>query len=321
MRKELTAAGITDSWLVRSYSICRRLNAEHGKTYYLATLLLPPAKRPFVHALYGFARYADEIVDAFGDQSVDQRRSALAHLRRRLYEALDRGRAAEPVLAAVTDTALRWNITQDTFEAFLHSMEMDLTVTHYQTFDDLYEYVYGSAAVIGLQMLPILEPSEREACAVGARNLGIAFQLANFIRDIDEDLQRGRIYLPLQELAEHSVTRETLMTRVVDDNLRAALAAQIERVRQLSQDAQPTIPLLHPSVQDTIEAARILYCGIADRVEEIDYQIFEQRAKVPTGRRLQVAGPRWLAAERARRRFGPGLIPPARRPYATGVAH
>ena len=199
-------------------------------------------------------------------------------------------------------------------------MEMDLTVTHYQTFDDLYEYVYGSAAVIGLQMLPILEPTDPEVCAAGARKLGIAFQLANFIRDIDEDLERGRIYLPLEELAQYSVTRETLMTRVVDDNLRGALAAQIDRVRRMSQEAQPTIALLHPSVQDTIEAARVLYCGIADRVEEIDYQVFEQRATVPTGRRLQVAGPRWLAAERARRRFGSGVIPPARRPYASGVA-
>ena len=278
MRNELAAAKITNPWLVRSYSICKRLNAEHGKTYYLATLFLPPAKRPFVHALYGFARCADEIVDAFGERSVGQRRAALNHLDNRLVTALERGEAAEPVLAAVADTAVRWRIPPDTFRAFMHSMAMDLSVTEYETYDDLHEYVYGSAAVIGLQMLPILEPSNTEICAAGAMDLGIAFQLANFIRDIDEDLQRGRIYLPLEELAKHGVTRQTLQRRVVDDDLRAALHEQIQRVRSLSERAAPTIALLHPSVRDTIEAARVLYCGIADRVEEIDYQIFDQRA-------------------------------------------
>ena len=320
MRNELAAAGITDPWLERSYAICRRLNAEHGKTYYLATLLLPPAKRPFVHALYGFARYADEIVDAFGERSVGQRRAALDHLNERLLIALDRGEAAEPVLAAVADTAIRWQIPADTFNAFMHSMAMDLTVTEYQTYDDLHEYVYGSAAVIGLQMLPLLEPTDTEVCAAGAMDLGIAFQLANFIRDIDEDLQRGRIYLPLTELAEHGVTRQSLQRRVVDDDLRAALAEQISRVRKLSERAKPTIELLHPAVRDTIEAARVLYCGIADRVEAIDYQIFDQRAKVPTRQRLQVAAPHWLAARRARKHFGPGTIPPPRSGFASAAA-
>ncbi len=320
MRAELTAAGITDPALVRAYSICRRLNAEHGKTYYLATLLLPPAKRPFVHALYGFARYADEIVDSFDEGSVPQRRSALGHLRRRLYDGLRTGHAAEPVLAAVVDTALRWQIPQEHFEAFLHSMEMDLTVTEYATFDDLYEYVYGSAAVIGLQMLPILEPADPVVCGEGATKLGVAFQLANFIRDVAEDLDRGRIYLPLAELGRHGVTRQTLQRRVVDDNLRAALAEQVRRVRRLSQEAEPTIALLHPAVQDTIEAARVLYCGIAYRVAEIDYQVFSQRAKVPLPERLRVAGGHWVSARSARKAHGGGLIPPPRRrARATGA--
>lgn len=320
MRRELAAAGITDPHLVRAYSICRRLNAEHGKTYYLATLLLPPAKRPFVHALYGFARHADEIVDAFGEQSTPQRGAALDNLQRRLETALRDGDSPEPVLAAAADTALRWGIGAETFDAFLHSMRMDLTVTSYDTFADLHEYVYGSAAVIGLQMLPILEPADAEVCAAGAMKLGIAFQLANFIRDIDEDLRRGRVYLPLAELAAHGVTPQSLRSRVVDDNLRQALAEQVARVRRLSDEAAPTIELLHPSVRDTIEAARVLYCGIADRVEQIDYQVFRQRATVPLPERLGVAGRHWLAARTARRRYGAGFIPPPRGGRATSAA-
>jgi phytoene synthase len=319
MRKELTAAGITDPGLVRAYSICRRLNAEHGKTYYLATLLLPPAKRPFVHSLYGFARYADEIVDAFGERSVGQRRAALDRLGTRLFRAMDAGGSSEPVVAAVVDTAARWGIPREHFEAFLHSMAMDLTVTAYETFEDLNEYVYGSAAVIGLQMLPILEPSDTAVCAEGARRLGVAFQLANFIRDVAEDLDRGRIYLPLAELRRHGVTPQTLQRRVVDDDLRSALDEQIDRVRQLSDAAAPTIALLHPAVRDTIEAARVLYCGIADEVAAIDYQVFARRATVGLDRRLRVAGRHWVAAVRARRRSGSGFIPPARPVGASGA--
>jgi phytoene synthase len=319
VRRDLAAADITEPRLVRAYSICRRLNEAHGKTYYLATLLLPPAKRPFVHALYGFARYADEIVDSLDEASTDQRRAALTSLHTRLLRGLRSGRSPEPVIDAVVDTALRWDIAPETFEAFLHSMRMDLSVTRYRTFADLHEYVYGSAAVIGLQMLPLLEPADERECAAAAQKLGIAFQLANFIRDIDEDLDRGRIYLPTQELAAHGVTPQTLRRRVVDDNLRSALAEQVQRVRRLSDEARPGIALLHPSVRDTIEAARILYCGIADRVEEIDFQVFDRRATVPLPHRLRVAGAHWVSARSARRRFGQGVIPPALG-RATGAA-
>lgn len=303
--------------LVSSYRTCRKLNAKHGRTYYLATLLMPPAKRPFVHALYGFARYADEIVDDLAPTDVSLRAARLDQLHDDLFAGLSRGASGHQVLAAVIDTALRWQIRNDSFSAFLHSMQMDLTVTEYPTFDALHEYVYGSAAVIGLQMLPILEPTDPVTAARGAQDLGIAFQLANFIRDVDEDLDRGRIYLPLDELAAHGVTPAVLRTRTVDDRVRAALAEQVERVRRLSDQAQPTIAVLHPSVRDCIETARVLYCGIADEVERIDYQVFDRRATVPLRRRLAVAGRGWVAARQARHQAGVGTIPPA--PHS--VAH
>jgi phytoene synthase len=186
------------------------------------------------------------------------------------------------------------------FEAFLHSMRMDLTVTEYATFDDLYEYVYGSAAVIGLQMVPILEPRGDEAY-VRAKDLGVAFQLANFIRDVGEDLLRGRVYLPLEELERFGVTRADLERRVVDERFRNALRFQIQRVRDLEESSRPGIALLDPASQPCIEAARILYCGIVDEVERIDYNVFDRRASVPLHRRLSVAGPAWIKAVRARR--------------------
>ncbi len=299
--RELDAAGITEPQLRASYERCRQLNAAHGKTYYLATLLLPPAKRPYVHALYGFARYADEIVDDLASTLNDAQKSQwLGDWGDAFLADLDRGYSADPICNAVVDTVQRWSIPKEHFVAFLHSMRMDLTVTEYPTYTDLYEYVYGSAAVIGLQMVPILEPLSPDALEP-AKDLGVAFQLANFIRDVNEDLDRGRVYLPLDELAEFGVTRADLEARVATEPIKASLRAQIKRVKELEENARPGIALLDPTSQPCIEAARELYCGIVDEVERIDYEVFTHRAKVPMRRRLAVAGPAWVRAVRARR--------------------
>lgn len=305
--RELDAAGITDPALRESYERCRELNAAHGKTYYLATLLLPPVKRPFVHALYGFARYADEIVDDLSSSlTAAERAELLGAWGQRFLADLERGSSDDPICRAVVDTVQRWEIPEVHFEAFLHSMAMDLTVDDYATYEDLYEYVYGSAAVIGLQMIPILGPTSPEAFD-RAKDLGVAFQLANFIRDVGEDLDRGRVYLPLDELASFGVRRADLEARVLTPAIRDALVFQVDRVRALEESARPGIQMLHPSSRDCIEAARVLYCGIVDEVERNGYDVFSTRARVPMHRRLAVAGPALLRARRARRRFGPGM--------------
>ena len=305
--RELTAAGIHSTDLRDSYERCRQLNAAHGKTYYLATKLLPPAKRPYVHALYGFARYADEIVDDLSSTLSDHDKAQLLSSWGDAFLAdVRRGRSDDPVCQAVVDTVLTWEIPVEYFEAFLQSMRMDLTVTEYANFDDLYTYVYGSAAVIGLQMVPILQPIAPQAFD-HALDLGVAFQLANFIRDVNEDLDRGRVYLPMEELAVHGVDRPMLDQRVATPEIKAALAEQIQRVRRLEQASRPDIAMLHPDSQPCIEAARVLYCGIVDEVENIDYEVFTQRATVPMSRRIQVAGPAWLRALRSRQRGGPAI--------------
>jgi len=291
---ELTAAGISDPNLRASYAECKRLNALHGKTYFLATLLLPKAKRPFVHALYGFARFADEIVDDLASQlSTEEKAQALSDWGNNVLNDLRRGTSEDLVGGALIDTVNRFAIPHEYFEAFLHSMTMDLTVQEYETFDDLMEYVYGSAAVIGLEMAPILGFTD-VAALESAKKLGTAFQLANFIRDVDEDLDRGRIYLPIQELALHGVTREMLEARTLTPQIIDALKFQIARVRELQAQATPGIALLDASSRPCIEAASELYCGIVDEVEKIGYDIFNRRAKTSTARRLRVASAAFL---------------------------
>ncbi len=300
-RRELDAAGITGAALRGSYDACRRLNATYGKTFYLATLLLPAAKRPYVHALYGFARYADEIVDDLGSTLTGaQKADALA----RWGEQFLSGRAGGGVLSAVADTMRRWDLPVSYFEAFLDSMRMDLTVTEYQTYDDLMAYMHGSAAVIGLQMVPVLEHPgvPRAMVEPYATDLGIAFQLTNFLRDVGEDLRRGRIYLPVADLRHFGVDRARLRRGVVDGAFRRLLAYEIARTREIFRAAAPGIRLLHPTSRPCMEAAFALYGGILDEIERADYRVLDRRVSVSGLDRARVATAGLIRAHAARRR-------------------
>ena len=274
------------------YAACRRLNARHGRTYYLATLLLPPHKRPHVHALYGFARFADDIVD--NPDGRDFGRWA-----DRFLTDLDRGDSADPVCRAAIHTAQTWRIPRHTFEAFLDSMRQDLTVTGYPTYADLERYMYGSAAVIGLQMVPILEPLD-PAAAGYARRLGEAFQLTNFLRDVAEDHHRGRVYLPQEDLDRFGVSRGDLRPQArTPGNVKALVGFEIDRCRELYARAAPGVELLHPSSRECIRTAATLYGGILDAIEQADHEVLGRRVAVPLTRRLAVALPAWLRARRS----------------------
>lgn len=289
-----------DQALQESYQECKRLNSLHGKTYYLATLLLPKNKRPYVHALYGFARYADEIVDDLASTLTPQEKAdALRSWSTGVLEDLKKGTSSDHIGRALVDTAKKFGIPHQHFIDFLHSMEMDLTITEYQNYEALLEYVYGSAAVIGLEMVPVLGYSDERAFEA-AKKLGIAFQLANFIRDVSEDLDRGRVYLPLDELATFGVDRAMLERRVLTPEIVEALKFQIARVRSLQEEADIGIAYLDKTSRPCIRAASELYCGIVDEVEAIGYDIFNKRAKTSTARRARVAGIAYLQAITAR---------------------
>jgi phytoene synthase len=300
-RRELDAAGITDPALRQSYEVCRRLNAAHGRTYYLATLLLPPAKRPYVHALYGFARYADEIVD--DPHLTGDRAGLLGDWKAEVLADVRRGDSTHPVTRALVDTVRRWDIPPEHLETFLGSMAMDLTVSSYDTYADLMRYVYGSAAVVGLQMLPILEHPgvPRSVVEPYAADLGVAFQLTNFIRDVGEDLRRGRVYLPTEDLALFGVDREHLTRGVVDGPVRRLLAYEIARSREVFRAAEPGIRLLHPTSRDCMRTAFRLYGAILDEVERADFRVLDRRVSVGAGRRAAVALPGLVRARLARR--------------------
>ncbi|HEX6351920.1 phytoene/squalene synthase family protein [Actinophytocola sp.] len=332
--------------LDEAYRACRRINARYGRTYFLATRLLPADSRPAVHALYGFARLADEIVDnavAPGDpaHALDTLEKALAEAfalsgppasgltsteipvrgtspgisARRREDAgyrpanAERSEAmsqpAHPVLFALVDTVRRYRIDETLFAEFLASMRMDLTVTGYATFADLAEYTHGSAGVIGLQMLPVLGTvGPREEAAPYAAALGEAFQLTNFLRDVGEDLDRGRLYLPADELAAFGVDRAMLeqahRAGRTERPVRRALAHLVSYTRALYRGAEPGIALLRAESRPCIGTATRLYRHILDEIVSCDYDVLGRRVIVPTSRRLRVAAPGLaLAAARA----------------------
>ncbi|MGV9255187.1 phytoene/squalene synthase family protein [Streptomyces sp. NPDC003697] len=293
--RELDAAGITDPSLRAAYTRCRELNAEHGRTYFLATRLLTAGRRPAVHALYGFARWADDIVDSL-DAAVGPavRARALARLQHDLETGLREGGSGEPVVRALADTARRYAIDHRHFADFMTSMRSDLEVTDYPTYAHLRAYMHGSAAVIGLQMLPVLGTvAPREEAAPHASALGVAFQLTNFLRDVGEDLDRGRVYLPADLLRAHGADRELLHwcreTGRGDRRVTGALRAFEDLARGVYRQAAPGIAMLDPVSRPCIRTAFVLYGGILDAVAESGYRVVHRRAVVPRRRRAAVA--------------------------------
>ncbi|MEY2741291.1 MAG: phytoene synthase [Actinomycetota bacterium] len=272
--------------LDESYALCREFNKRHGTTYYWSTLVLPPASRPHVHALYGFARYADDIVDELGPIPVAERAAALAAFGERFFADLDAGRSDDPVLAAVVDTVRRRGVPPDCFRRFLRSMTMDLTVERYETWPDLLDYMDGSAAVIGEMMLPILGPAAPAAWG-RARDLGNAFQLTNFLRDVAEDLDRGRVYLPQEDVRRFGVD---LSRRECTPEFVALMRFEIARCRELYASADEGIAMLPARSARCIRAARLLYSGILGRIEAQGHDVFARRATVPTWRKALTVG-------------------------------
>jgi phytoene synthase len=264
--------------LEESYELCRMFNKRHGTTYYWSTLVLPPEKRPHVHALYGFARYADDIVDDLGPVPIAQRAQALASFGERFFADLSTGSSEDPVLKAVVNTVRTLEIDPDCFRRFLRSMTMDLTVERYETWNDLLDYMDGSAAVIGEMMLPVLEPMYPEALP-HARDLGNAFQLTNFLRDVNEDLDRGRVYLPQEDVRRFGVRMEE---RRCTPEFVELMRFEIARCRELYDSADKGLAMLPKRSRKAITAARRLYSRILDKIEEHNYDVFSSRASVST---------------------------------------
>jgi phytoene synthase len=260
-----------------AYGLCKRINAHHGKTYYFSTLFFPPEVRRSVHALYGFVRYPDEIVD--NPQPGDDPQRGLLEYRDATRMALKIGSSGNPVLAAFADTAKRYGISEKYPLAFLDAMAMDLIRSRYETFEDLKTYTYGSASVVGLMMCCVMGVTDEQAL-VHAHDLGMAMQLTNFWRDIGEDWRdRQRIYIPQEDLRRFGYTETMLANGIVNDAFRALMRFQIARAREYYVSADLGMASIPSRCQLPVMLARHLYAQILDKIEENDYDVFGRRAR------------------------------------------
>jgi phytoene synthase len=280
--------------LDEGYRRCAELTKKHGTTYYWGARLLPAAQRRDVFAVYALCRLADDIVDE--PETVQPEDTAvprdgtpaerLAAFRAAFFDALARGGAEQPVMAAIVDSIRRRGTDPECFERFFDAMAADLTRTTWATWEELRDgYMEGSAAVIGEMMLPVLEPSTPDAQGP-ARALGNAFQLTNFLRDVAEDLDRGRVYLPQEDLARHGADPAL---RRVTPAWRAMMAEQVARNRALYAEGQLGLPMLPPPARRCVGTALVLYSRILDRIEAADYDVFAGRLRVPDHEKVAVA--------------------------------
>lgn len=262
-----------------SYGVCNEITRLHSKSFYFATALLPDTKRRAIRALYAFCRTSDDIVDQAAEGTASQ---ALAH-----WVSLVHNRTSppdNPVLIAWNDTVLNYDISQELVDELLAGIAMDLTVTRYESFEDLWLYCYRVASVVGLISMQIIGYVD-EAVDYAVK-LGVALQLTNILRDIGEDANRGRIYIPQQDLQRYGLSDEDIFQRRRTPQFKAMLRFQSARAHALYEAAWPGVGMLNPDSSLAIAAAATIYRGILDSIHSADYDVFTKRAYVPLVRKV-----------------------------------
>jgi 15-cis-phytoene synthase len=274
--------------LAQSYDLCRRVQRSHSRTYYFSTQLFPPEVRPHVHALYAFMRYADEIVDNPGVTTPGEQLEALEAFEEETLAAVAGGKVPNPVLRAYASTVRERDIAPENIAAFMKSMKMDTRVCRYPTYADLEAYTYGSAAVVGLMMCRVVGVADERA-EEHAEALGVAMQLSNFLRDIGEDWGRGRVYLPLEDLARFDYAEEDIRAGVVDERFVELMRFEIDRARSLYAFADEGMGYIPRGRRYPVVVARALYAAILDRIEAQGYDVFSRRAETSRAAKLRIA--------------------------------
>jgi 15-cis-phytoene synthase len=259
------------------YAEGRALSRRYGTTFFWATQVLPRSQRHHVYALYGFCRHADEIVDDTNGATPVERRDALASLEADFRNTWAGGTPGTPVVAALVESMRRLGLGPELVTRFLCSMAMDLSVMSYETWSELSGYMDGSAAVIGEMVLPLLCPEPVEGTLPAARHLGVAFQMTNFLRDVNEDLDRGRVYIPAEDLRRFGAEPSA---RKVTPEWSELMQFEIARTRDLYRQAADGTQLLPRRAAACVGAAATLYGGILSKIEANRYDVFSCRARV-----------------------------------------
>ena len=289
-----------------AYQLCRQITAKYSKSFYLSTLLMSLEKRRAIWAIYVWCRRTDELVDGPGAALTTPE---TLDLWEQQLESVFAGQPFEDLDVALSDTIQRFPLEIQPFRDMIAGQRMDLYRSRYETFEELNLYCYRVAGTVGLmstavmgvdagnntaswnQHQPLCVPTEQ------AIALGIANQLTNILRDVGEDARRGRVYLPLEDLAKFNYTEQDLFNGVVDDRWRELMRFQIQRTRQVYVDAEKGIGALCPDARWPVWAALMIYSQILDVIERNQYDVFQKRAYVPSLQKLRALPVAWLRAQ------------------------
>ena len=286
-------AAVTESQLNTAYSVCRRIARASAKNFYYAFLALPRPKRDALSAVYAFMRHCDDLSDDPGLLPED-RLARLENWRNQLHAVLAGGVSDEPVLLALADTVRLFRIKPELLDALVEGTAMDVREMvggpglrgFFQSFEQLYNYCYHVASVVGLICIRIFGYEDAAAEKL-AEQCGVAFQLTNIIRDVKEDATMGRVYLPQEDLAMFGMALSA-MRNPEADRLRPVLELEAERARGYYRAAEELIPLIEPDSQPALWVLVNIYRRLLDKIAERDYNVFRERVRLSRAEKVAI---------------------------------
>ena len=270
--------------LAESYAFCERVARTQAKNFYYSFLLLSRPQRQAMCAIYAFMRYCDDLSDAEG---VSDRAGAIARWQADLDAALA-GKAPEnPVWPAFADAVARYRIPHEYFRAMIRGVSSDLDPRHIQTFQELYDYCYHVASVVGLTIIHIFGFNDPRALELAER-CGVAFQLTNILRDVREDAEHGRVYLPAEDLERFGVKTEELSGAALSPALRSLLEFEAERARAYYQESEPLMDMVDSRSRASLKALIGIYSRLLDRISSSGYEVLRERVRVPAWEKIWI---------------------------------
>ena len=276
--------------LQQAYEHCRRVTRKRAKNFYYAFVALPRPKRLGIYAAYAFCRQCDDYSDE--DAALEKKTRLLEEYRKQLHQAF-RGEPNGPVFIALMDAVRKYDIPLEYLEDVISGVEMDLTTTRYDTFEELRQYCYRVASVVGLICIQIFGYRDERARDY-AIDMGIAMQLTNILRDIEEDCGRDRIYLPLDELDRFRCSEEDLTGGIASGDFVEMMTFQVARAREYFVRSRALLPLLDARSRLCPAVLQGLYIRLLDRIEARGYDVFNCRVRLTTGEKVGLTGKIWL---------------------------
>ena len=278
--------------LDRAYDHCQQVTRSSASNFYYAFRTLPTRKRRAIYAAYAFCRLCDDIAD--GDLPPDEKRRLFTQTRRQLRES-DNGGTSNPLFLALNDASAAFDIPLVLFEEVIRGVEMDLTRSSYDTFAELRDYCYKVASVVGLICIQVFG-YDRPSAKHHAIDMGLAMQLTNILRDLKEDADRGRIYIPADEMASFGYTERDLRNGLVNDAFISMMEFQVARARGYFVDSARLIPLLPAQSRACPAVLHATYSTILDRIEASGYDVFQRRIGLSTTEKLLMVTKLWATS-------------------------